>query len=161
MLKVVSDLVVSVILEWNKLDTDMRNSTSINIFKKPLLQFVRPSPKSLFNCHIPKGIKYEIRSRLVLSIYENTSLNTAFKIPWIHFAIVVVKQKQLVIFLFTAPSFIPNETPLRKNQKHWYFYIESNNSNFTKILVFGDPLNSVTIDTIILILLQMLLLTLF
>ena len=81
LLKVVSDLVVFVILEWNKLDTDMRNSTSINIFKKPLLQFVRPSPKSLFNCHIPKGIKYEIRSRLGLSIYENTSLNTAFKIP--------------------------------------------------------------------------------
>ena len=81
MLKVVSDLLVSVILEWNKLDTDTRNSTSKNIFKKPLLKFVRPSPKSLFNCHIPKGIKYEIRSRLGLSIYENTSLNTTFKIP--------------------------------------------------------------------------------
>ena len=60
LLKVVSDLVVSVILEWNKLDIDMRNSTS-------LPQFVRPSPKSLLNCHIPKGIKYEIRSRLGLS----------------------------------------------------------------------------------------------
>ena len=55
---------VSVILEWNKLDIDMRDSTSINIFKKSLLQFVRPSPKSVFNSHIPKGIKYEITSRL-------------------------------------------------------------------------------------------------
>ena len=51
----VSSLVVPVILEWNKLDIDMRNFTSINIFKKPLLQFVRPSPKNLFNSHIPKG----------------------------------------------------------------------------------------------------------
>ena len=64
LLKVVSDLVVSINLGWNKLDIDMRNSTSINIFKKLLLQFVRPIPKSLFNCDIPKGIKYEIRSRL-------------------------------------------------------------------------------------------------
>ena len=61
LLKVVSDLVVSVILEWNKLDIDMSDSTSINIFKKSLLQFVRPSPKSVFNSHIPKGIKYEIK----------------------------------------------------------------------------------------------------
>ena len=53
-----------VTLEWNKLDIDMRNFTSITIFKKSLLQFVRPSPKNLFNSHIPKGIKYEIRSRL-------------------------------------------------------------------------------------------------
>ena len=63
----VSDLVVSVILEWNKLDMDMHNSTSINIFKKSLLQFVRSSPKSLFNCHSPKGIKYERTSQIGLS----------------------------------------------------------------------------------------------
>ena len=44
-----------VTLEWNKLDIDMRNFTSITIFKKSLLQFVRPSPKNLFNSHIPKG----------------------------------------------------------------------------------------------------------
>ena len=79
LLKVVSDLVVSVILEWNKLDTDMRNSTSINIFKKPLLQFVRPSPKSLFNCHIPKGIKYEIRSRLGLSHLREHKFKHSFQ----------------------------------------------------------------------------------
>ena len=54
-------------LAWNKLDIDMRNSTSINNFKKSLIQFVRPSPKSIFNCLSAKGIKYEIRSRLGLS----------------------------------------------------------------------------------------------
>ena len=67
LLEMASDLLVSVILEWNKLDTDMRNSTSINIFKKPLLRFVRPSPKSLFNSHIPKGIKYQAGRDLVLA----------------------------------------------------------------------------------------------
>ena len=51
---------VSLILEWNKLDIDMGNSNS-------LLQFVRPSPKSLFICQSPKGIKNEVRSQLGLS----------------------------------------------------------------------------------------------
>ena len=38
--------------------------------------------------------------------------------------------------------------------------LNQNSSNFAKTLVFGDPVNSVTIDTLILLLLQMLLLTL-
>ena len=36
----VSDLVVSIILEWIKLDIDMRNSTTMNFFKRSLLYFV-------------------------------------------------------------------------------------------------------------------------
>ena len=58
----------------------MRNSTSINNFKKSLLQFVRSSSNSLFNCHSPKDIKYELGCDLVLVIYENTILQLAFKI---------------------------------------------------------------------------------
>ena len=79
LLKVVSDLVVSVILEWNKLDIDMRNFTSVNIFKKSLIQFVRPSPKSLFNGHSPKDIKYEIRSRLGLSHLREHKFKHSFR----------------------------------------------------------------------------------
>ena len=75
LLKVVSDLVVSVILEWNKLDVDMPYSTGINIFKK----FVRPSPKSLFNCHSPKGIKNKIRSRLGLSHLREHKFKHSFQ----------------------------------------------------------------------------------
>ena len=57
----------------------MRNSTSINIFKKSLLQFARSSPKSLFNCHSPKGIKYEIRSRLGLSHLREHKFKYSFQ----------------------------------------------------------------------------------
>ena len=79
LLKVVSDLVVCTTLEWNKLNTDMRNSTSINIFKRLLLQFVRPSPNSLFNSHIPEGIKYEKRSRLGLSHLREHEFKHSFQ----------------------------------------------------------------------------------
>ena len=139
LLKVVSDLVVFVILEWNKLDTDMRNSTSINIFKKPLLQFVRPSPKSLFNCHIPKSIKCEIRSRLDLSHSREHRFKHSF-------------QDTLNPICDCGCEIEATALPL--------LYQTKNNWNFTKTLFLGDPLNNETVDTLTL-LLQMLLLTLF
>ena len=57
----------STIIEWNKLDTCLRNSSSHSIFKKSILQFIRPIPNSVFDCHNPQGIKYVTRLRLGLS----------------------------------------------------------------------------------------------
>ena len=54
----------STITVWNKLDLSIRNSTSLNIFKGRLLQFVRPLENSVFTCHNPIGIKYLTRLRL-------------------------------------------------------------------------------------------------
>ena len=55
------------IIEWNKLDHNIRNSSSFNIFRKRILKFIRPSANSLFDCHNPKGIKFITRLRLGLS----------------------------------------------------------------------------------------------
>ena len=57
----------STILEWNKFDHNIRNSSSFSIFRKSILNFIRPCPNSLFNCHNPKGIKFIARLRLGLS----------------------------------------------------------------------------------------------
>ena len=48
----------SAILEWNKLDCYIKNSDSLAIFKKRILEFIRPKPNSIFNIHNPLGIKY-------------------------------------------------------------------------------------------------------
>ena len=77
--KSVFDLMVSVILEWNKLDVDMRISTCINIFKKPLLQFIRPLPNSQFNWHSPQGIKHEIGLRISLSHLRKQKFEHSFQ----------------------------------------------------------------------------------
>ena len=53
--------------EWKKLDLSIHNSTSLNIFKGRLLQFVRPSENSVFTCHNPIVIKYLARLRLGFS----------------------------------------------------------------------------------------------
>ena len=58
------------IIEWNKLDRGVRNSTSFNISRKGILKFVRPSANSLFNCHYPKGINSITGLRLGLSHFK-------------------------------------------------------------------------------------------
>ena len=57
----------STIIEWNKLDHNIRNSSSFNIFRKSILKFISPSANSLFNCHNPKAIKFITRLWLRLS----------------------------------------------------------------------------------------------
>ena len=47
----------SIIIEWNKLDWEIKNSESIEIFKNRILSFIRLSPNSTLNCHNPRGIK--------------------------------------------------------------------------------------------------------
>ena len=57
----------SSITEWNKLDHDIRNSDSLNIFKLSLLKFVRSVANSVFKISNPYGLKLLTRLRLGLS----------------------------------------------------------------------------------------------
>ena len=56
-----------VISESNSLDINIQNSSSINVFKKELLKFIRPEPNSSYNINDTKGIKLLTRLRLGLS----------------------------------------------------------------------------------------------
>ena len=47
--------------EWNKLDQTTRNSTSFNLFKYRLLEFVKILENSVYICYDPIGIKYLTR----------------------------------------------------------------------------------------------------
>ena len=57
----------STITEWNKLDRDIRNSDSLNVFKLSLLKFVRPVANSVFEINNPYDLKLLTRLRLGLS----------------------------------------------------------------------------------------------
>ena len=52
------------IKEWNSLDTDIRKSDSISIFKKRILSFIRPLPNKVLNSNNPQGLKLLTRLRL-------------------------------------------------------------------------------------------------
>ena len=51
-------------IEWNKLDLNIRNSESLTSFKRNVLRFIRLSKNSIFLCNNPKGIQLLIRLRL-------------------------------------------------------------------------------------------------
>ena len=57
----------STVIEWNKLDPNLRSAASLNVFKKNLLKFIKPSPNNVLNCHKCKGIEYLTRLRFGLS----------------------------------------------------------------------------------------------
>ena len=57
----------SVISEWNKLDHKIRNSASLEIFKKHLLTFIRPNSSNVFNINNALGLKLLARLRIGFS----------------------------------------------------------------------------------------------
>ena len=69
----------STIIEWNKLNHNIRNSSSFNIFRKSILKFIRASANSLFNCHNPKGIKFITELRLGLSHLREHKFKHSFQ----------------------------------------------------------------------------------
>ena len=60
-------LFLTVVSERNSLDRNIRNSSSINVFKKESLKFIRPEPNSTYNIHDTKGLKSLTRLRLRFS----------------------------------------------------------------------------------------------
>ena len=69
----------SAVIEWNKLDLNICNSESLNVFKNSLLKFIRPSGNSVFNCHNPRGVKLLTRSRLGLSHLRERKFKLGFQ----------------------------------------------------------------------------------
>ena len=69
----------SIVTEWNNLYKSIKNSESFSIFKKNILQFIGPSPNSVFNCHDPKGVKLLERLRLGLSHLHDHKFKHSFQ----------------------------------------------------------------------------------
>ena len=49
------------LIKWNKLDLTIRNSETLSIFKKCILQFIMSSPGSTYNCFNSQGVKHLTR----------------------------------------------------------------------------------------------------
>ena len=76
----------STIIEWNKLDHNIRsfnsfNTQAVSIFRKrkSILKFIRPSANNFFNSHNPKGIKFITWLRLGLSHLQEYKFKHSFQ----------------------------------------------------------------------------------
>ena len=55
------------LLEWNRLDQDIRQSNSLAIFKRRLFSIIRPPAKSIFGIQNPRGLSILTQLRVGLS----------------------------------------------------------------------------------------------
>ena len=69
----------SAVIEWKKLDLNIRNSESLNIFKKSLLKFIRPSESSVFNCYNPREVELLTKLTLDLSYLHEQKFRHGFQ----------------------------------------------------------------------------------
>ena len=56
-----NSFIANIINEWNKLDPDIRSSTSCNLFRNTLLKFLRPVQRKTFNINDSVAVKLLIR----------------------------------------------------------------------------------------------------
>ena len=69
----------SAIIEWNKLDPNIPNSETLNIFKLKILKFIRPTANSIFGSHNPIWVKLLTRLRLGLSHLRELKFKHSFQ----------------------------------------------------------------------------------
>ena len=65
--------------DWFKLDDNIRNSESVEIFKNRLLSFIRPVQSNIFKIFDPIGLKFLTRLRLGFSHLKNHKFHHNFQ----------------------------------------------------------------------------------
>ena len=131
-------------IEWNNLDSNIRNSESLAIFKKRILAFRGPSANSTFHCHCPEGLKLITRLRLSLSHlrFHKFKHNLQDTLNPISCCGTVETN---IHYLLYCPNF-SNErlTLFNKLQSIDKNIISKDDSNISKVLLFGyDSFNDV------------------
>ena len=130
---------LSVTIEWNKLDPEMQNAPSLNIFKKNILKFIRPTANKIFGCHNLKGIKYLTRLRLGLSHLHEHKFKNNFRDKLNPFCTCGCDVENTCHFLLHCPNFLTERNTLFNKITN----IDSNilnqaDATITKTLLFGN-----------------------
>ena len=74
-----NSFIPNVINEWNKLDPDIRSSTSYNLFFNTLLKFIKPAQRKIFNTNDSVGVKLLTRLRLGFSHLREHKFTHGFR----------------------------------------------------------------------------------
>ena len=77
-----SKLYPDCLFEWERLDLDIRLTSSVIIFKGKLLSIIRPPPESVYRIHEPKGLSILTQLRVGLSKLNFHRFSYNFKETW-------------------------------------------------------------------------------
>ena len=141
----------STIIEWNNLDPNLRNAESFSVFKSNILKFIRPTPRSLFNCDNHKGIRLLTRLRLGLSHLREHKFRHNFQNCLNPLCSCGLEVESTSHFLLHCPLFSDNRRTLLSTLKNiGCKLLESTDSCLTETLLFGSSSLDTETNTLIL-----------
>ena len=137
--KISSFKFLAFISEWNSLDINIRNSSSINVFKKELLEFIRPVPNSTYNINNTKGLKLLTILRLGLSHLGDHKFRHIFQDCVSPMCYCGQDNETTTHFLLQCSNYYcAKKTLFHKINQVSGTILRQNDSTITKILLFGD-----------------------
>ena len=129
----------SAILESNKLDSNIRNSETLNIFKSKILKFIRPTANSIFGCHNPIGVKLLTRLRLGLSHLREHKFKHSFQDTLNPLGNCGKEAETTFQFLLSYPNYSDERlTLLSKIRNVTPHILENTNSQITRFFLYQD-----------------------
>ena len=135
-------------IEWNKLDSNIRNSVTLNIFKSKILRFIRLTANSIFGCQNPIGVKLLTIVRLGLSHLREHKFKHSFQDTFNPLCSCGKEVETTFHFLLSCPNYSDERfTLLNKIRNINPNTLENTNS---QIIQFGD--NNSTASTYFIIL---------
>ena len=129
----------STIIEWNKLDSNIRNSETLDIFKSKILKFIRPTASSIFGCHNPIGVQLLTRLRLGLNHLREHIFKHGFQ-DTLNPLCSCGKEVETTFHFLLSFSNCSDErlTLLSKIRNVDPNILENNNSQITQLFLYGD-----------------------
>ena len=133
---------LSAISEWKKLDLNIRNSASLNIFKKKLLNFIRSCANCIFNIFNLLGTK--LLTRLCLGLIH---LHLYAFIKFIHCLQDTLNrlcecgkdiESAMYFFLHCTNFLIPRQTPFQKNRSINNSILYQSEMQLIQTLLYGN-----------------------
>ena len=125
--------------------------TVFRAFEKGILNFIRSSPNSIFNCQNPKALKFITRLRLGLSHLRYHKFKHNFQDslnPLCNCGLITETTSH---YLLHCPLFADERKTFLSNIKSInHKFLEQNDSTLTQTFLYGDPASSVETNTLIL-----------
>ena len=129
----------STIIEWNKLDSNIRNSETLNIFKLKILKFIRPTANSIFGCYNLIGVKLLTRLRLELSHLREHKFMHGFQDTLNPLCRCGKEGETTFHLLLSGPNYSDERlTLLSKIRNTNPNILENTNSQTTQLFLYGD-----------------------
>ena len=139
------------ISEWNKLDPSLRNSTSVTMFKKGLLAFIRPKQFSIYNLIDPPGLKLLTRLRVNLSHLREHKFRHNFLDTLNPLCSCSLEIESTSHYLLRCPFYTNIRTALLDNISDIIGDISNfSDDRLTNLLLYGDNVYSVEVNASVL-----------